>query len=198
MKRRRAPGGGRKPQGPFKENKAALSIRVNLGTRRALEASAKENRRSLSQEAQSRLRESLFRDRNTRPDIVALTEAMAIVIGYVESFTEMKWSDSAFTTTAIRRAVDALLGYWGNPGVPKIPVAIKNRMTEQKRGERNASVNFSKPVEVGDFWASQLIFQIESRGAFEDGGDPLEWDVPGWVPPTWKRHRRILRTLGSR
>src|SRR5262249_31373754 len=94
MKRKRRPGAGRKPRGPFKGNTAKLTMRVDPGIRRALEAGAKEHRHSLSQEAQFHIQRSMLRDRNSREDIIALTEAITIAIRYVEHITKKEWRDS--------------------------------------------------------------------------------------------------------
>src|SRR5262245_18489577 len=122
MKRKRAPGGGRKPRGQFKENRATLSLRVTLDIRRALVAWAKESKHSLSQAAQFHLQQCLSRFYDPRPDIIVLTEMIARVIQDVERTTEAKWSQSAYTTAAIRGAIDSLLRHWGAPGEPKVPL----------------------------------------------------------------------------
>src|SRR5262249_35234823 len=149
------------------------------------------------------MRRGLSRKHNRRADIVALTEAIAIVIGYVEDLTKEKWMDNAFTTAAIRMAVEALLYYWGNREATEVPRAIKNPTAKHpaSQRERYLSVNFSDPAGVGNFAASQLINQIENRGVFGDEDDPLNWaqDYPDVsVPPEWGLHRTILRNLGSR
>ncbi len=57
--RRRAPGGGRKPKGPFKGKSAAITTRVMPATRSALQREATRNGLSLSQEIELRLVHSL-------------------------------------------------------------------------------------------------------------------------------------------
>jgi hypothetical protein len=94
MKQKRAPGGGRKPRGPFKENRARLSLRVTPDVRRALVAWAKARKLSLSQAAQSHLQKSLSRFFHPRPDIIVLTEMIARVIQDVERTTEAEWGQS--------------------------------------------------------------------------------------------------------
>jgi hypothetical protein len=58
MKRKRAPGGGRKPKGPIKGKSAALSTRITPELRQLLDDAAEEAGRSLSQEVELRLRAS--------------------------------------------------------------------------------------------------------------------------------------------
>jgi plasmid stability protein len=95
MKQKRAPGGGRKPQGPSKGNPRRLSLRVRPEIRKALEVSAKKHKHSLSQEAQFHLQQSLLRDRHPRGDIVALTEAIAIAILYLRGVGAILFDDEA-------------------------------------------------------------------------------------------------------
>ncbi len=63
-KRKRAPGGGRKPQGPYHGKTAVLSTRITQALRTALEKSAQQSGLSLSQEVEARLRNSLTRIRS--------------------------------------------------------------------------------------------------------------------------------------
>jgi hypothetical protein len=53
--RKRAPGGGRKPNGPLRHKTATLTTRITEGTRAALVAAAERGGRSLSQEVELRL-----------------------------------------------------------------------------------------------------------------------------------------------
>jgi predicted HicB family RNase H-like nuclease len=61
MTAKRAPGGGRKPQGEFKGKASMLCTRITPETRMALEMAAKESGRSLSQEVEIRLEYSFRR-----------------------------------------------------------------------------------------------------------------------------------------
>jgi hypothetical protein len=134
------------------------------------------------------------RNRYQRKDIVALVEAIAIAIQYVEHTTKEEWRNSTFTTAAVRRAIGSLLGHFGPPGTPKVPLAIK---------KHSDYAEISDPTKVaarvGEHAVGQLIFELEARGGFEDGGDPLDWDHgPGfYVPHEWWHQRTILRHLGS-
>jgi hypothetical protein len=209
MKRKRAPGGGRKPRGPFKENRARLSLRVTHDIHRALVARAKESRQSLSQAVQICLQESLSRFYHPRPDIMALIDMIARVIEDVERTTGARWIQNAYTTAAIRAAIDALLRHWGAAGQPKVPLKIKELA---KRQPDDYARKFQEPAEVGSWAAGRLITEIEARGLVEDEGPhkplgnfrlPPSWaphklpkDV-GYEPPEWLRYRTIRDHLGS-
>jgi hypothetical protein len=196
MKQKRAPGGGRKPRGPFKENRARLSLRVTPDIRRALVAWAKARKLSLSQAAQSHLQKSLSRFFHPRPDIIVLTEMIARVIQDVERTTEAEWGQSAYTTAAIRGAIDSLLRHWGAPGDPKVPLQIKELAKEQPD---NYAKQFQEPTEVGSWAAGRLILEIEARGLVE-GEDLQPHQLPpdAYEPREWQHYRTILRHLGPR
>jgi hypothetical protein len=71
VKRKRAPGGGRKPKGPISGKSAWLSTRISNDTRQRLEQAAKQKDRSLSQEIELRLRQS-FAEKESDPYLRAL------------------------------------------------------------------------------------------------------------------------------
>jgi hypothetical protein len=208
MKRKRAPGGGRKPRGPFKENRARLSLRVTPHIRRALVARAEESGHSVTQIAQFHLLQSLSRYYDPRADIVALTDMIARVIQDVERTTDAKWTQSAYTTAAIRAAIDSLVRHWGAAGQPRAPLKIKELA---KRQPDDYARQFQEPAEVGSWAAGRLITEIEARGLVEGEGPhklpgdfrfPPSWgrkrpDDLRWEPPEWLRYRTILRDLGS-
>jgi hypothetical protein len=87
MARKRAPGAGRKPRGEFKGKSATLTTRIMPETRAAMQRAAQKSGRSLSQEVERRLNDSVLNDRNRRSDVRALVEAIAIVSEKVEIAT---------------------------------------------------------------------------------------------------------------
>ena len=60
VKRKRAPGAGRKPKGEFAGKTATVTTRIMPDTREALEAAALASNRSLSQELELRLSTSIL------------------------------------------------------------------------------------------------------------------------------------------
>src|SRR6516225_956648 len=67
-KRKRAPGGGRKPEGELRDLKAVMSLRMPQDLRDQLEQARKASRRSLSQELLWRAKISFERDRDLSRD----------------------------------------------------------------------------------------------------------------------------------
>jgi hypothetical protein len=207
MKRKRKPGGGRKPLGPLKGSRAKLTMRLPVQMRKELEARAKarakeRNRKpSLSQEVQFHLQQSFSRFYHPRPDIIVLAEMIERVIQDVERTTEAKWTENAYTTVAIRAAIDSLVRHWGARGEAKVPLAIKELA---RRLPDNYAKKFQEAAEVGSWVAGRLTAEIEARGLVEGEGphklpDDLRLDeIPGWwEPPEWQHHRTIHRHLGS-
>jgi hypothetical protein len=92
MARKRAPGAGRKPRGEFKGKSATLTTRITPETRAAMESAAQKSGRSLSQEVERRLIDSVRNERNRRSDVRALNEAIAIVAEKVEIATGKQWN----------------------------------------------------------------------------------------------------------
>src|SRR4051812_21078645 len=108
MRRKRAPGAGRKPRGEFKNKSRTLTTRITAATREALERAAKKNSRSLSQEIEHRLDFSLNRDRQLarQGHIRALAELIALVGERVEESTKRDWLNDPFTAEALRHAIE--------------------------------------------------------------------------------------------
>jgi hypothetical protein len=195
MKQKRAPGGGRKPQGLFKDNPARLSLRVTRDTRRALEASAKKGKVSLSQEAQFHLEQSLLKFYHPRPHIIVLTEIIVRVIQDIERTTKLQWDKSPYVADAVRHAIDSLLRHWGASGEPKVPLAVKDK--EHKFGWPQ------EPAEFGSWVAGKLIAEIEARALIDGEGlhkVPADYKFPGIEqPPDWEFYRQVvIPRLGSR
>lgn len=87
-KRKRALGGGRKPQGEFDQLTSPFSLRMPEDLRKQLDAAAKKNGRSASQELLSRLHYSFERDRNKDRD--AGTRALCFLLA--EIIDRIRWA----------------------------------------------------------------------------------------------------------
>src|SRR5262249_14321658 len=111
MAKKRAPGAGRKPRGPFKGKSATLTTRITPETRAALERAAQKSGRSLSQEVEHRLDGSIRREREHARNrhVRALAEAVALVTERVEGATEKRWLDDTFTGDALRYGIEFLV-----------------------------------------------------------------------------------------
>lgn len=111
MPRKRAPGGGRKPQGEFSKKSSQLATRVTLETRRGLDAAAKKSGRSLSQEVERRLRDSLkgsakaVRDRPT----AALAYLVTRLAELLNAISKHPWNSNRWCIETLKFAVTALL-----------------------------------------------------------------------------------------
>jgi hypothetical protein len=121
MKRKRAPGAGRKPTGPFAQNAAQLTIRMPTDMRKQLAVSAARRQNgagwSLSQELLYRLQHSFDRERDERRDPAnrALSYILAEIISFVAGaagapYSEWRSDPFAFRTIKLAFALvlDAL------------------------------------------------------------------------------------------
>jgi hypothetical protein len=111
MARKRAPGGGRKPQGEFSNKRALLATRVTLETRKSLDAAARKSGRSLSQEVEHRLRDSLKgSDKASRyPETAALTHLVTRLAEIISVISKRRWSRNRWCIETLKFAVTKLL-----------------------------------------------------------------------------------------
>jgi hypothetical protein len=147
-KRKRAPGGGRKPSGPFAQNAASLTIRISTDLRAQLETAAKKKGRSLSQEMQARLWKSLGKDPKDHND--PATRAMrALCFLFSETADKVhfglvpEWSQNRFLFRAFKLAVEKVLDTIEPIGEIKSPL----REVSEKIPPRNLQL-------ISDRWTS--------------------------------------------
>jgi hypothetical protein len=126
QKRRRAPGGGRKP-GELGLKSATLSLRLPKDMRVALAVAATRNkRRSVSEEIVLRLRETLVRDHgeDDRPrHIKALSEVVALIALALEQRTKLPWNEDRYTQEQLSEGIGFLL-YTYSRGKSVVPPAV--------------------------------------------------------------------------
>jgi hypothetical protein len=183
MVRKRAPGGGRKPAGPFRGKNANLTTRIKSETRGALEAAARKSGLSLSQEAERRLDESFRRDVGDRPrHIAALAPLITLVAQRIESETGKDWHRDAFTREALRKGVDVLLSHFGAPGRATVPPKV---VAAAAKLPGPVSQTYKTAEGLGLLQAGVVIFTIESS------------DTPETGRPETYRNWQLLRDLGS-
>jgi hypothetical protein len=111
MSRKRASGGGRKPQGEFSNKRAMLATRVTTETRKALDAAARKSGRSLSQEVEHRLRDSLkVSDKADRqPESAALAYLVTRLAETISAVSKGRWHRNRWCIETLKFAVTKLL-----------------------------------------------------------------------------------------
>jgi hypothetical protein len=129
-KRKRAPGGGRKPSGEFVGMTDALTVRMPKDVRRGVEREAKRAGRSLSQEIARRLKDSLELrariDREFGPKhIYALGRMAGQMAQAVEMQTGRRWQDDAFTASALCHAIETFVFRVAPTGPVKVPDRVE-------------------------------------------------------------------------
>ena len=158
MAKKREPGAGRKPRGEFKGKSATLTTRITPETRTAMERAARKSGRSLSQEVERRLNDSVRNERNRRSDVRALAEAIAIVAEKVEKATGKHWLQDAFTGEALRRGIEVLVRHFAPHGARVIPPKVEEAAA---RVLPEASERDRSPSRVGENEAFKVITIIE-------------------------------------
>src|ERR1700675_3201575 len=112
MTRKRAPGAGRKPQGEFRGNSKAVTIRVRPEIPAALKRLAERHGRSMSQEIQRALDDWITRSQERKHHIRGLAHAVTLLARRVEHSTGKNWIDDPFTSDALRHGIDALVSHF--------------------------------------------------------------------------------------
>jgi hypothetical protein len=158
MARKRAPGAGRKPRGPFKGKTVTLTTRITPETRAAMERAATKSGLSLSQEVERRLDASVSVERNRMPDVRALAEAVALVTENVQEDTGKLWREDAFTGEALRHGNNFLVRHFAAPGAPVIPPRVQEAAA---RMPPEANERYCSPAWVGENAAGKVISLIE-------------------------------------
>jgi hypothetical protein len=196
MVRKRGPGGGRKPRGEFKGKTATLTTRITPTTRGALESAARKSDRSLSQEVEYRLDQSLLKNRDRRGDILALAEAIAMLLQCVERATKAHWQDDGFTCRALQHGIEFLLSHFGARETLAVPPGVKGAAAEMPPA---LAKRYSSAKGVGVTEAGRVITWIETWN-FNDIGVSYRasHSIPGaHFPDEWHKHWRLLQHLES-
>ncbi len=171
-KRKRAPGGGRRPKGPISGNAGWLQARITEDLRTSLDRAAAQNGRSLSQEAQVRLKESFDLPAKLQkhwgpPHVRALAQLVSSVVlrvetvvsgdPFAEKVSECAWHRNSFTHAAVCEAVDLILAQWKPAGPLETPPEIRKRA--ELLGPEHAQAQ-STPEGVGRSCALGLLDQL--------------------------------------
>jgi hypothetical protein len=197
MARKRAPGGGRKPRGEFRGKSATLTTRITAGTREALDRAAEKNNRSLSQEVERRLRDSIQKDlsRDQQPHIRALGVAFMLMVEGVERRTGLRWCDDAFTAESIRHGLNLFISRFGQSGKPALPEKLKDAAANLPP---ELALHYREPSQIGLSEAGAVISLVERWR----GDDVSEISQKAKIlkihfPNEWFAHVQLLRDLGQ-
>jgi hypothetical protein len=112
-KRKRAPGGGRKPEGRFAGNTERISVRCTPEIKDRLEIAAKKNERSLPQEIQERLQRTFDDETDRGRD--SPTWALLWMVEYAalqfrgRDKDEPAWRTNPAEFEGLKRAIDRIL-----------------------------------------------------------------------------------------
>ena len=174
VKRKRRPGGGRKPSGEFPGKSATFTTRLQPETRRALDdAARKGGHGSVSATAEFILKQGLKKPTG-EPRNLALACAVALLAERIEQATAQSWRQDQFTGLALRYAVEALLFHFAPTpeGTPAAPQAVE-KAAEKMPPE--FAERFRKPAGIGHTLAFNLIHELEQ---VRSTAAPNEWSLP--------------------
>ena|SRR5207248_477699 len=189
MGSKRAPGAGRKPQGPFKAKSANFSTRITTDTRAELDRLAKAKGHSLSQQVEHLLREAISNSRDTPPHIRSLERAIVLLAKDIERRTGRQWNEDPFTAETLRSGFEGmLLNFAPRPdGAVVVPPQLEQAAA---RAHPELAETFRSPVKFGRLQADALAMAIESA--------PLETgEQPGMSYPAPSGLSYIRENIGS-
>jgi Arc-like DNA binding domain len=187
-KRKRAPGGGRKPKGDFSELTTPLTIRMPGEMRKELEAAAKKGCKSVTQELLRRLQNSFNRDRKKSRD-PALQAICYLIAELAEGVTNPApmhvanmrplWRSDPFLFRAFKLAVGKLLDALEPAGEIKSPVILEitDKVAVHLTTPKFIRDAYRTPEALADFCAAgilQALIRSEPLNKF----DPriTKWD----------------------
>jgi len=136
MSKKRAPGGGRKPQGEFDQLTSPFSLRMPEDLRKQLEAASQMTRRSVSQEVVSRLNNSFGRDRDKDrdPAVRAISFLISELLTRIYWPQASQWHGNPFLFRAFKIGVAKLLDELEPKGEMMVPPRVREWADEIKKG----------------------------------------------------------------
>jgi predicted transcriptional regulator len=189
MVRKRAPGAGRPPRGEYRGKSATITTRIKPDTRSALEYAARASHRSLSQEIERRLRESLSSNERQAGPIRAIGELAKIAAERVEEVTGKGWLTDPFTAEAVRHTTDAVLAHFAPRRQASHPIPDRLERLAAAMPSEIAEA-YRRPIALALMQAAGITAWIEGTYRVEP---PNEWSDP--FDPIFLRWQ-LFRDLG--
>jgi hypothetical protein len=185
--RKRAPGGGRKPQGPFSNKFATLSTRITGELRESLDRETARSREaraprpwSLSQEIEQRLRDSIDMPAKLHKawgpehikDLAQLVSRVARSVEFAvganpsaDDAGNLAWHKNQYTHAAVTAAINTILAHTKPSEPAQTPPEVKKRAEWIKR--ESGKEEFERqctPESVGLSCALGLLDRLASPG----------------------------------
>jgi hypothetical protein len=188
MTRKRAPGGGRKPQGRVSGlSGTPVNLRMPTDLRNQLVAAAADSGNSLTQEVLDRLQWSLDKDRelDRDPASYSLSYLLGEVIKNAKATVRpRKWRSDPFAWRVVRLTFDKILDALAPPGEIRLPPPEEDRPRDfpemMSRWPNYPARYGDTPEEVADFLSRTIMFIFENHETMplserERGGHPTRW-----------------------
>ena len=155
---------GRPPKGEFANKKATLTTRITEPVRDGLEREAKRNGRSLSQEIERRLFESLEAPKrwerafgNERNSSLAFMVAQ--LAEGIERTAHTSWLRDPYTCQALEFGLKVVVGHYAPEGKPGVPDAIAANIARWPE----INEQFKRPEGLGWAIAQGLIDAVRTH-----------------------------------
>lgn len=168
MTGKREPGAGRKPDGEFSGKSAVFSTRITPDLRAMLEKESKETGKSLSQIVERRLRDSFDDPKRWERALGAKhVRALAYMVAKIATSLEIRtgrhWHKDAFTSSALKAALNIAIHYFESKGEVRVPDRLEEQAARTQAAFPSANFgNFMKePADYGAHRASEFVASIE-------------------------------------
>ena len=118
---------GRPPRGEHRDVRERVSVRMTTELKGRLEAEARKSDRSLTQEVESRLRDSFEKDDRVTREFAGDRETLGLLrligqaVRVLQAETGQTWIKDRYTFDQVRRAVPALLDSFKPAGESRLP-----------------------------------------------------------------------------
>jgi hypothetical protein len=181
MPKKRAPGGGRKPQGEFANKASTFTTRITAKTRYELERGANERGVSLSQHIEFLLKAAIHKPTAAQLRHQALGRAVESLAANVERKTGQDWRHDAFTAQALLHGIDALLVRFSPlPSSSAESLAVPKLVEEEAAKMRDRLADeWRTPAGIGHISALTMIAEIEDAASTRPHD---EWTISRGIP----------------
>jgi hypothetical protein len=172
-RRKRRPGGGRKPGGEFPGKTRTFTTRIQPSTRHGLEQAAKARPDgSISAAAEYILKAGLQKPTGARRNR-GLAQAVALLAEDIEKVTERSWQEDPFTADTLFNALVVLIAHF-TPKLekPTPPPAVERQAAKMPTPE--LAQQFRAPASLAGLIGFRLYTQIK---------DALPTEINEWTMP---------------
>jgi plasmid stability protein len=189
--RKRAPGAGRPKKLAGDKKSQMFTTRIGADTKRLLEEAAAENKRSVSAEAETALRNHLKRPEEARNR--ALASIVALLAESIEQQTGRSWRTDSYTAEAVRFSVITMLKFLAPAKTDSVEIPPDIERRAARMPDDQLAALYRVPERFGIMRAEVLIDDFENRP--RPGQVLNEWTLVKGITTTFNHLDSLARAL---